>query len=398
MSLIYLNVNILDIDYQVIAQQCNCTSKIAKGLSATLAQKFPNADFYTNRTRPSTPGTVELRYIGRDENNKPRWIAALYAQYRPGKASEGDTREDRLGWFKSCLDKIVDYKNFRNITFPYKIGCGLAGGDWEDYKRILEDFACNFPHIQVYIACMDDKVPELKVENADWNTATLEEYTKNINLEGWKEFLESEIENEVIKDISKKLEAEVAKDSIFPPIDKIYRTFELVKPKEIKVIIIGQDPYHDDNQAMGICFSVPDGQPIPSSLQNIYKEMSNDVGVDGNRRTGNLEEWCKQGVFMINTALTVRAHTPGSHSKWWHEQFTPDLMRYLAKTVPKAVIILWGKHAENFGKYFNDNKRFKKVISVHPSGLSAHKGFFGSKPFSKTNKYLKELELKPIEW
>ena len=196
--------------------------------------------------------------------------------------------------------------------------------------------------------------------------------------------------------MSKYLLTELQKGDIYPPLHLVYNIFHILKPEDIKVVIIGQDPFHDCDQAMGIAFSVPEEIHVLPSLRNIYKELKDDGFEVKDRTNGNLKKWCDQGIFLINSALTVRAHEAGSHSKKWNESFSSQLMRWINENCDPLVVIMWGNHALNFSKLFSD--KHKKIISVHPSPLSALRGFFGSKPFSKANKYLLTLGREAIDW
>lgn len=408
MSLIYLSgSDITEGMHQVIAQQTNCCFNIEpKGLSETLSQIY-NVNFYASRTTTVRPGTVDIKYIGKNTEGKPRWCIGLNAQRYPGKAnSTDDTANSRLRWFQVCLDRIQTFRNLKNIAFPYKIGCGLAGGDWSKYKKLLEEFAIRNQEIQVYIISKDVDIPEAIDDSFEsssstsiptWKSMSLETFTKNNNIRNWN-FFDVLAENGVIEEMSQYLEKEKKKYTIYPPLHQIYHVFEICSPDQVKVIIIGMDPYINEGQAEGLSFSVPENIPIPPSLVNIYKELSSDLGIDIKNRNGNLRKWCEQGVLLCNASLTVRAGESGSHSKEWHRSgFTSIMMDGISKEVKKGVVILWGGHAKNFGSCFDD-KKFKKITSVHPSPLSAHGGFFGSRPFSRTNKMLIDMGLTPIDW
>ena len=183
---------------------------------------------------------------------------------------------------------------------------------------------------------------------------------------------------------------------IFPPSDDIFNAFHLTPLSQVKVVIIGQDPYHNEGQAHGLCFSVKPGVDVPPSLVNIYKELKDDLGcyIPNN---GYLVKWAKQGVLMLNTVLTVRAHMANSHrGKGW-EEFTDAAIRALNKQDRPIVYILWGRPAQTKEKMLN-NPRHLILKAPHPSPLSAYNGFFGSKPFSQTNRFLEENGIPPIDW
>ncbi len=211
----------------------------------------------------------------------------------------------------------------------------------------------------------------------------------------WKKFLEEEFNKPYFKELSKFLHAEYEKKTIFPRKELVFRAFK-TDLNEVKVVILGQDPYHTPGAAEGLAFSVPNSQPIPPSLINIYKEIDDDIGEHHNPR-GSLAAWQKQGVLLLNTVLTVEAHRPKSHSGKGWEIFTTATIEYLNRTRPHLVFILWGRDARN-KKSLIDTSRHLVLESAHPSPLSAYNGFFGSKPFSKCNQFLVEHDMEPIKW
>lgn len=183
---------------------------------------------------------------------------------------------------------------------------------------------------------------------------------------------------------------------LFPPADDIFNAFHYTPLSQVKVVILGQDPYHNDGQAHGLCFSVKPDVEIPPSLQNIYKELQDDLGckIPNN---GYLVKWAKQGVLMLNTVLTVRAHAANSHRGIGWEEFTDAAIRVLNEQDRPIVYILWGRPAQ-LKKGMLNNPKHLIIEGPHPSPLSAYRGFFGSKPFSKTNAFLEEKGLPPIDW
>tara|TARA_Y100000991_G_C21841578_1_gene292579 strand:+ start:60 stop:737 length:678 start_codon:yes stop_codon:yes gene_type:complete len=182
---------------------------------------------------------------------------------------------------------------------------------------------------------------------------------------------------------------------ISPPIENIFNAFKFCNFLSTKVVIFGQDPYFQPGLANGLAFSVDDGQKIPASLKNIYKEINDDVGPSKNKN-GCLKSWAKQGVLLLNTSLTVEVSKPGSHSNIGWDNFIHDIIK-LINNKSNVVYILWGKHAHRFSRYIN-NKNHLILYGSHPSPLSAYRGFFGSKHFSKCNNYLKRNNLKEIDW
>jgi uracil-DNA glycosylase len=182
----------------------------------------------------------------------------------------------------------------------------------------------------------------------------------------------------------------------YPPNLQIFNAFNLTPFHDVKVVILGQDPYHGVGQAHGLCFSVPDGVAFPPSLQNIFQEISTDLGISV-PTSGNLERWAKQGVFLLNTTLTVRAHSPLSHQNQGWEQFTDAVIRKLSDERENLVFMLWGSHAQSKERLIDTSKHLI-LKTVHPSPLSAYRGFFGCKHFSKTNAYLQEQGIAPVDW
>ena len=183
--------------------------------------------------------------------------------------------------------------------------------------------------------------------------------------------------------------------TIYPPKELVFKVFDLPL-QEIKVVILGQDPYHNPGQACGLSFSVNDGVPLPKSLINIYKELYDDLGITP-AKTGNLEKWFKQGIFLLNSVLTVEEYSPASHSNVGWQDFTDYIIETISQKNNNVVFVLWGSYARS-KKTLIDSSRHKIIESPHPSPLSAYRGFFGSKPFSRTNDFLVAKGLEPIDW
>lgn len=212
----------------------------------------------------------------------------------------------------------------------------------------------------------------------------------------WLEPLSKEFQKPYYKGLFQFVKQEYSTTQVFPPADDIFNAFHLTPLNEVKVVIIGQDPYHNVGQAHGLCFSVKPDVDLPPSLVNIYQELKDDLGckIPNN---GYLVKWAKQGVLMLNTVLTVRAHMANSHhGKGW-EQFTDAAIRALNEQDRPIVFILWGRPAQ-MKKSMLNNSNHLILEAPHPSPLSAYRGFFGSKPFSKTNQFLEEHGLKTIDW
>ena len=213
--------------------------------------------------------------------------------------------------------------------------------------------------------------------------------------ESWKTFLKAEFEKPYFKELSEFLHKEYETKKIFPKKELVFRAFA-TDLNEVKVVILGQDPYHTPGAAEGLAFSVPNSAPIPPSLVNIYKEIDDDIGQHTNSR-GSLANWQKQGVLLLNTVLTVEAHKPKSHSGKGWEIFTTETIKYLNAEREGLVFILWGRDARN-KKSLIDTSKHLILESAHPSPLSAYNGFFGNKHFSKCNKYLEARNQTPIIW
>ena len=185
---------------------------------------------------------------------------------------------------------------------------------------------------------------------------------------------------------------------VYPPRDLVFNAFDLTSPNDLKVVIIGQDPYHEEGQAMGLSFSVPHGIPLPPSLQNIYKEIGLDLGIAMDFSNGDLTPWAKQGVLLLNAYLTVRGSQPLSHRREEYEKFIADVMNYLDTLDQPMVFLLWGGFAKRYLPFIKNGKHIA-LTSVHPSPLSANRGgWFGNHHFSKTNQYLASNGISPIDW
>lgn len=211
----------------------------------------------------------------------------------------------------------------------------------------------------------------------------------------YKEFIEIESKKEYYIKLKEFVINEYNNYKCYPPYKNIFHAFSITSLKDTKVVILGQDPYHEENQAHGLAFSVL-CKKIPPSLVNIYKEMESDLNVKVNQ-DGNLDYLASQGVLLLNTSLTVREHLANSHSNKGWEIFTDNTIKLLNEQDRPIVFILWGRNAISKTKYLNNPKHLV-LTSVHPSPLSAYGGFFGSKPFSKTNKFLLDNNLTPIKW
>jgi len=215
--------------------------------------------------------------------------------------------------------------------------------------------------------------------------------------ESWKRILKAEFDKPYFQQIPLHIKTEKSQGkTIYPPGSQIFNAFNLTPFDNVKVVILGQDPYHGKGQAHGLCFSVANGIPPPPSLLNIFKELQDDIGLPIPNH-GNLTNWAQQGVFLLNVSLTVRAAEPMSHSKIGWAQFTDSVIEKISAHKKNVVFLLWGKFAQEKRKLIDESKHLI-LRSVHPSPLSAYGGFFGCKHFSKTNHYLISKGIDPIDW
>lgn len=214
--------------------------------------------------------------------------------------------------------------------------------------------------------------------------------------ESWRERLQGEFDKPYFEQLTAFVRQEYMQRVVYPPGKLIFNAFNLCPFHRVKVVLIGQDPYHGPGQAQGLCFSVNEGVKFPPSLVNIFKELESDLGVP-TPRSGSLVHWAQQGVFLLNATLTVREHEAGSHQNRGWEEFTDAVIRCLATEREHLVFILWGSYAQRKGAFI-DRSRHLVITSPHPSPLSAYHGFFGTKPFSRTNDYLVANGQEPIQW
>ena len=217
-----------------------------------------------------------------------------------------------------------------------------------------------------------------------------------IDLGDWNELLSPLFADERYLKIRKFLIDEYKNHVVYPDMYDLYNCFKYTQFQDLKVVLLGQDPYHNVGQAHGLCFSVQDGVPNPPSLENIFKELQTDIGCP-RPKNGTLTKWANEGVLLLNTSLSVREHQANSHSKCGWGWFTDSVIQLISEKKEHAVFILWGGNARSKKKLIDTDKHFV-IESAHPSPLSAYNGFFGSKPFSKTNAYLMENGLSPIDW
>ncbi len=215
-------------------------------------------------------------------------------------------------------------------------------------------------------------------------------------MQDWNEFLKSEFKEDYFISLSEKLKKAYETSMVYPPKDEVFSAFSYAHYDDLKVVIVGQDPYHQVNQAHGLCFSVSKGIKIPPSLRNIYKELNTDIGCDMPEH-GYLVDWAKQGVLMLNASLTVEDSKPMAHKNFGWATFYQHVLEKCNEHDSPIVFILWGRHAQNAKTFITDPKHLI-IEAAHPSPLSAHNGFFGSKPFSKTNDFLSRHHRETIDW
>lgn len=215
--------------------------------------------------------------------------------------------------------------------------------------------------------------------------------------ESWKKHLGSEFDEPYFESLATFVKNEYKNETVYPPPKFIFRAFDLTPFEEVKVVILGQDPYHGPRQANGLCFAVEERMQLPPSLQNIFKEIEAEFGEKLKSRSGDLSRWAKQGVLLLNATLTVRASLAGSHQNKGWEQFTDAAIKALSEEREGLVFMLWGNYARQKGAHIDRSKHLV-LESPHPSPFSAHNGFFGNGHFKKANEYLAEHGKEPIDW
>lgn len=211
----------------------------------------------------------------------------------------------------------------------------------------------------------------------------------------WTEILAPIKNSEYYENLWQKVKAEYASTKCFPPKNQIFRALELTPFDEVKVVIIGQDPYHNDFQANGLCFSVSEEVAAPPSLKNIFTELKEDLGIERTKK--ELDDWAKQGVLLLNATLSVKAHSPNSHKDLGWEKFTDFIIKEISDKKENVVFVLWGAFAQKKEELINSSKHFI-IKSAHPSPFSVYRGFYGSRPFSRINDRLKSKNLPLISW
>ncbi len=213
----------------------------------------------------------------------------------------------------------------------------------------------------------------------------------------WKDIIEQERQKDYFIKLQNEIDSRYENSVVYPPKELIYSAFTHTKYDDLKVVILGQDPYHDANQAQGLAFSTPSNIPNPPSMRNILKEIKDDLGVESIVNDGNLTPWSDQGVMLLNTILTVEAHKPKSHHNMGWEIFTDEIIKHINENFENIIFLLWGASAISKSKII-DNSKHHLLTATHPSPLSSYRGFFGCKHFSKTNEILKNHKIEPIIW
>ena len=286
----------------------------------------------------------------------------------------------------------------RPITSFFKpVNARASGADENTSDGVAQDVKKLKENMPVIAATPTDVV-KTPMTTSGVSSPSQHAYASLLKDEQWRKVLAQEFTKPYWDKLEKFLESEEkARAKIFPPKQHVFRAFDSCAMEDVKVVIIGQDPYHDDGQAMGLCFSVPRGVKVPSSLHNIYKELKSDLNCKIPMH-GDLDKWAKQGVFLLNVSLNVRAHQANSHSKKVWENFTDAAIREIAKNRKGLVFLLWGKNAQEKEKLISKQNNHLILKCPHQSGLSAHRGFFGSKHFSQCNKFIESNGGEPIDW
>lgn len=327
------------------------------------------------------PGTIKLRKLP----NGIRCIAMYGVLPQKVKGYEKYESEDfSLSNFEMCLSKISITKNLRSIVFSQELLIN------DLYVTALETFS-NSVDALVYVYGVKKQV----IHRSFGDLLGQIQLWKDSN-SGWDKFFQARITDRTIPTLNAFLQKEAETYFIYPPPEEVFNAMILTKLQNIKVIVIGQNPYHTAGAAMGLAFSHKDNYgKLQPSLRNIYTELKN-CGYKVDRKSGDLTKWAKQGVFLINTGLTVRQGQADSHMDEW-KPFIRELFTFLNEKLKHVVVIMWGTPAQSYSKYF-DNKKHKKIMTSHPCPMSANISFFGSKPFVKCNEYLKEWSMKEIDW
>lgn len=325
------------------------------------------------------PGTVK---IYKSADNKK--YVAMFGVIPQKVNGTLQSKEDTLPIFVECLRKIATIKNLKSILFTENLIID------ESYADALHSFSQS-TKAKVYVY----GEPRTIIHRSFGDLLGQIDLWKQ-KKDPWAGFFQDRIVDKTIATLNAFLQKEAEEYFVYPPPEKIFNAMILTNLANIKAIIIGQDPYHTAGAAMGLAFShTNEYKKIQPSLANIYTELE-ACGYRVNRNSGDLTKWAKQGVFLINTALTVRQSQANSHSEQW-KPFIKHLFEFLNSKLKHVVVIMWGGPAQSYSKYF-DSKKHKKIVSSHPCPMSARISFFGSQPFVKCNEYLREWGMKEIDW
>jgi uracil-DNA glycosylase len=370
-----------------------------KGDMVKVVDDLPFLDeIYSERKtsrKPSKLGTA-LR-IEPEHVNETIYFVLFVQKNDEIEPSGKETMQCRVKWFDKAIDDMLSQipdEDVVEIAFPFPLCCnGNANSNQHKlfHETILHkikttDRTCNF-----ILHTTSKKVVD--PETATWEMCSLREYISNCDFKEWSTFFESErVFFETVSDQLTKVE-----DRIFPEIKNVFRLFREIQPNQIRVVIIGQDPYFNVGKATGLAFSVPESyNPLPPSLANIFKEVKNCYP-DSGFSNGDLTHWVKQGVFLLNRTLTVSENKANSHVRIW-EGFAERLVKRISREQEHLVFMLWGNNAKYLKKYIVNPTQHLILESVHPSGLSASKGFFGCMHFKKCNEYLEKNNKPIINW
>lgn len=333
------------------------------------------------------PGTIKLQKCDGNRIIAMYGIVPYSNEANNNVSNNVDTNIDYKSNFEKCLERLGKIKNLKSMAISKELI------KYDGYSDTLEEFSATYD-VLVYVYTLEK--PKVVTVHKSFGDLLGQIKVWRTQKSGWDVFFKAVIKDKTISTLNAFLRQENETFNIYPPPEKIFNAMILTKLQDVKVIIIGQDPYHTPGAAMGLAFSHEnDYGKVQPSLRNVYKELV-DCGYKVNTKSGDLTKWAKQGVFLINTALTVRQGQANSHSKEWIP-FTEKLFKFMNEQLTHCVVIMWGAHAQSYAKYF-DSKKHKKLMSSHPSPFSANAGFFGSKPFLKCNEQLKAWKMKEIDW
>uniref|UniRef100_A0A6C0LZE8 Uracil-DNA glycosylase-like domain-containing protein n=1 Tax=viral metagenome TaxID=1070528 RepID=A0A6C0LZE8_9ZZZZ len=357
----------------------------AENAESSMFTRYPSA-----KPKKMSLGTTTITKVTTTSGHK--YVANILAMKTPD-----DPLTNVVSLFASALRGLLNKKNIKSVAFVNERDDDLYINGIMETMLVHRDVAFRVYNIakipvEESVANAMETTSESDDEPMSYSNTTISEYTEDYAPNGWSEFFASCADE--IEEASGIVQRSVDEgNTIHPPIEYIYRALEDVPIKALHVVIIGQDPYHNDGEAHGYAFSVPKGVKIPPSLRTIKKELVSDGFTASN--SGNLRRWAKQGVLLLNTALTVVHNSPNSHKTAW-EPFTNAIVRYINRTVPHCVFILWGANAGKYRSYIG--KTHTVITGGHPSPLNTTVPFLGTEPFSKTNAALELYGMEPIDW